>query len=410
MQGLILRGITCLTLTTVFFFSLVFVGNLQVRTVQGYEEVNGIIASDTTWTKMKSPYNLTGNVAIDKDVTLTIEPGVTVNLNKYYIVVNGTLSAKGSSTDNIFFNGGFTEGIQFTTLSAGWNQQSGTGCIIENAIIKSTLSISGGSPLISKNTINRIIGISGGSPIISKNTIIIEAKQYVGIVIINDNTALISDNTISGYFNDATICIEGGSPTIQRNRISNRNGYGYEDSCAAILIYYANYAYKVPNPLIQQNIITKSANGISLRGNSNPTIINNNFEDNSNYNLYMRSTTVNIEAANNWWDTTDTAVIDQKIFDFNDDFILGKVNYTPFLTATNPQAGPNLNAPIPTLAPTTFPTSTPNTSTPTSTANQTDYGDTVLFSWAAEIVIIALLSAIVVLLVINSIQMHKRNN
>ena len=54
--------------------------------------------------------------------------------------------------------------------------------------------------------------------------------------------------------------------------------------------------------------------------------------------------------------TTDTAVIDQKIWDYEDDFDLGKVNYAPFLTEANPEAKPDPNAPIPTPAPEQTPT------------------------------------------------------
>jgi heme-binding NEAT domain protein len=85
------------------------------------------------------------------------------------------------------------------------------------------------------------------------------------------------------------------------------------------------------------------------------------------------SVQVDINAANNWWGTTETATIDQKIYDYNDDFNLGKVNYTPFLTEPNSQAVPNPNAPTPTLAPTTPPTSSPSKSpTPSQEPQQPD--------------------------------------
>jgi hypothetical protein len=36
--------------------------------------VSGVITTDTTWTKRHSPYIVTGNLGIEKNVTLTIEP------------------------------------------------------------------------------------------------------------------------------------------------------------------------------------------------------------------------------------------------------------------------------------------------------------------------------------------------
>jgi hypothetical protein len=53
-------------------------------------------------------------VAVNNGVTLTIEPGVTVNLNSFYIRVNGTLTARGTDNDKISFNGGY---IVFTSVS-----------------------------------------------------------------------------------------------------------------------------------------------------------------------------------------------------------------------------------------------------------------------------------------------------
>ena len=81
-----------------------------------------------------------GNISVSQGVTLTIEAGATVNLNNYYMTVNGALVAKGTSTDKIQINGvsgtgpfmpppapnpyPFTYGINFTELSVGYNAQN----------------------------------------------------------------------------------------------------------------------------------------------------------------------------------------------------------------------------------------------------------------------------------------------
>jgi hypothetical protein len=113
----------------------VLVSNVYVNTVQlasagnpingiKVTTVGGIISDDTVWIKADSPYNLIGNILVDEGVTLTIQPGVTVNLNGYYIMINGTLAAIGNSNDEISFNGGR---IIFTQGSKGWNQQTQSG-------------------------------------------------------------------------------------------------------------------------------------------------------------------------------------------------------------------------------------------------------------------------------------------
>ena len=128
--------------------------------VKAQSGVISILGSDTVWTKANSPYSLAGPVVISEGVTLTIQAGATVNLNSYYITVNGTLRAIGNSADPIHFNGG---NITFTGYSNAWNEQTGSGCIIENAVLIST-SLYGGSVKINNNSINA--AVSGGSSVI----------------------------------------------------------------------------------------------------------------------------------------------------------------------------------------------------------------------------------------------------
>jgi len=316
-----------------------------------------IIKENTTWTKANNPYSLTGNVAVEKDVTLTIEPGVTVNLNGHYIRVNGTLIAIGRSLDNsILFNSG---SVEFTDESTGWDSQTGNGGIIKNAVINGSLTCYG-SPMVSQNTIKGVISVNGGSPTINQNTlsgwIIVQAGSpiisknillggYSFGVGISSGNAIVVDNTISGSFPDAAVGVGGGSPTIERNLISNDLSYGAPNNVQAGLRISGS-----SSPIIKQNTIIKNLIGIYLDGTPKPTIVNNNIEDNSDNVRLRPSTQVNIYAANNWWGTTDSAVIDQKIYDYNDDFNLGKVTFTPFLTAPNPQA-PSINTPISTSNP-----------------------------------------------------------
>jgi hypothetical protein len=59
--------------------------------------VNGTLNSNTTWTTANSPINLTADVTVNKEVTLTIQPGVTVNFGSYQLIVNGILNAKGTT-------------------------------------------------------------------------------------------------------------------------------------------------------------------------------------------------------------------------------------------------------------------------------------------------------------------------
>ena len=151
---------------------LAFVGSAHFGAATSGTNVSYIIGSDTTWTQVNSPYNFTGNVLVNNGVTLTIGADATVNLNSYYLRVNGTLiiqpgvtinmqiiseaiqvygvmSAIGTSNNPIYFNGGVywhnfptpfasTSSVEFYPSSQGWNQQANSGSIVENAIINST--------------------------------------------------------------------------------------------------------------------------------------------------------------------------------------------------------------------------------------------------------------------------------
>ena len=218
-------------LIAILLSGLTLVGTAHFSTVQASEEVTGVISSDTTWTKANSPYSLAGPVTVGNGVTLTIEAGVTVNLNGYKIQVNGILYARGSCANSIIFTSdpAGNEGIAFTAGSASWNEQTGTGCIIENSVLDSvSISINSASPKLSNNFItasaNAIDGsaifIDTGSPIISKN--IIEGD----IENLNSASPIITNNSITGGIYGMGALTS--SPIITHNNIKegSRRGFG----------------------------------------------------------------------------------------------------------------------------------------------------------------------------------------
>ena len=67
-------------------------GLLLLEDVQADTYINGTLNVNTTWTSANSPYTLTGDIIIDNGVTLTVQPGVTVNCGSYKIYINGALT------------------------------------------------------------------------------------------------------------------------------------------------------------------------------------------------------------------------------------------------------------------------------------------------------------------------------
>jgi hypothetical protein len=426
--------------------------NFRVQASQ-VSNINGIISSDITWTKENSPYTLTGNVLIDRGITLTIQPGAIIDLGGHYIEVNGTIRAIGNEVDEISINNG---SIEFGAASSSWNEQTSKGSVIENAVINnSPINIINASPKISYNIISsvgslRAIFINKGAPTISFNSIngnigteeslltpisnnvvtgniaiagsgtvsdnvvygyisvggsdgfsqVINNTVFNGISVGYD-TNVITNNTINGglvgislpttfvsnnpsnvswnYISDCETGIKGntGNPvTAEGNTIVNSKNYGIEIinnktifpltwnitgnlimncgfgiyGAAQIidnnLIMKNNYGLYGEATIIRDNTIAQNSIGVAVNSmgfSSSPVIFNNNIQSSSNYSLYLTpETAININATYNWWGTIDSQVINQAIYDFKNDFNLGKVSYNPFLTAPNSQA-PNMN-------------------------------------------------------------------
>lgn len=416
-----------------------------------------IITSDTTWTKTNSPYELTRNVLIDSGVTVAVEADAVVNLNSYYIRVNGTLivqpgvtinmgsrkftsgdeegtgvgsievngvmTARGTNANPIHINGensstgdalvdylldSSPSSVKFARSSIAWNETASSGCIIENAVLETTgitasssvkisnikvsgagISIADGSPVVSNNEVSGGISIVGGSPIIANNkltggNIHIYEEGIMGSPIITGNVISNSGISIGGSFKNSNGIILVENNVIQNSgqgiRVSDSD---YGDSrkpvtirCNTILdneigIAISDMISPSTMTTITNNNINNNDVGILIEAIPPSTIIYNNIYNNNNASIKLSwAASHDVNATLNWWGTTDASTIDKSIYDFNDDFNLGKVNYTPLLTAPNPQATPNPNASIP--SPETSPSQSPSPDTsPSPPENQT---------------------------------------
>jgi hypothetical protein len=395
----------------------VLVGYSHFVAAQNATNVGGTVASDAAWIKANSPYNLTANVFVNSGATLTIEADTTVDLNSHYIRVDGTLiieqgvviniksaaehgsiqvngvmTARGTRSNPIQINGAVSgqylspdySSIIFSQSSSGWNENNGSGSIIENAMVYSTyleiedslkivgvtfvdggISILDGSPVISNCSIGCRVSISGGSPVIAGNSIVGGFVSFYGKT--GGENVVISDNVISGAqttMGKGTAGIwfggsqeSGGHVLIQRNLIT--------DNQEGIQIFRPNFEELKTSLIIQNNTIANNTVAISVLSRCSPIIIWNNIYSFS-FNIQLsQDATDDIDAANNWWGTTDDNKISQSIYDSRNDSSLGTVTYDPFLTVLNPNATPDSSAssttiPVPTATPT--PTSTPSVS------------------------------------------------
>lgn len=316
--------------------------------VQKSGTIGGIISADTTLTADKS-YLVTSNLLVSTGVVLTIEPGTTIYFDcpssgALYLRVDGILIARGTANNPILFTKHpscpddrnytfwkieFTYGSPSAIFDASGNYLSGP--IIQYA----TLEFGGGvlltrsAPFINHNLFRDFYAGNAGS-----GAAIFSTGSHQ-----TDPSPTITDNII--VHNRAT-----GILTNQQAAIVRRN---------YIADNYRGLEVGVACGLYEHNVITRNGDDprsgtdlalLVLKGSEsfcgNLTIRNNNIF--ANRGPYDGGTIINADAdvSNNWWGTTDSATIAQRIYDFSDDFSVGHLNYTPFLSAPDTIAPPIL--------------------------------------------------------------------
>jgi parallel beta-helix repeat protein len=276
-------------ISTAIIMSLLLCGVPFVAlVVHADTSVSSTISQSTTWTLANSPYSLTQNITVNSGVTLTIEPGVNVNMPSNCILeVNGKLVAEGGSSQKINMQGGE---IHFGESSSGSTIKNAR-LDSTNLVVSSSVQISGntiigrgsstsfeailitaGSPIISDNSIfgaasQRGIRITGGSPTISNNGI-------MGMIISEEanGAPVISRNTIEG----GVLFSLGGTPTVSGNLITGFEYANYNGDIDALInrtsneylssgiVFVGDYSNALHDAVVTDNVILGSLDGISV--------------------------------------------------------------------------------------------------------------------------------------------------
>ncbi|MBT6938763.1 MAG: DUF1565 domain-containing protein, partial [Candidatus Marinimicrobia bacterium] len=337
----------------------------------GPTEVSGVISSNTTWSLLSSPYIATGNILVSEGVTLTIEPGVTVQLNNNaYILVQGELIAEGTSSNNITFDP-FGKGIHFGVTATDYDSLSNTGCRISYANISNPTSgnfdpvISGGrssTHLVtgeySSSSSNQQVSISISNCLIEDTYMVFtgwggkeisEKSFFTNNVFINGS--LEGDNAPNflvknNYFINSSF---GTSSFDFKNNIldgcsisrfySQLHGYGYHSQSYVFSNNYINTRitkFQGGESIDFENNTYYCESGDNVTGTVS-YFTGNNITGGTGYKYVMESSN-DLNAENNYWGTTSLDSVQGSIYDYNDDFNLGALDVDPILTSPSTAA------------------------------------------------------------------------
>jgi hypothetical protein len=387
-----MRKLACAIIIFLFSLSTFLVENADAST-----GVSGVLTSDTTWTAAQSPIQLTGPVCVNVGVTLTIEAGVTIDFDQYYLQVNGTIIARGTADNKIVLTTNkppqpILQQVQLMPSSTSWNDQTGSGCIIENAALNQVSVVARGcSPKISNNVFTKPFwiavqstegsillsdnvfqnvdteGISVGKLAVVTNNVFSVTTGDATAIVAHDN-AYVANNKIMSFYNGITV---DSHVTIKGNTVVNCSNAGIWCASDTITVesnYIANNHIGIlSGGITQYNTIINNEIGIQTQSPLVQATIKNNNIVGSTKNSMVLTSPVNVDATNNWWGTTDNHAINQSIRDYKNDFNLGTVTFVPFLTEPNPQA-PSSSDISNILTPADQPTSEPQN--PDATPNQ----------------------------------------
>jgi hypothetical protein len=374
----------------------------------GATEVPPVIEQDTTWTAAGSPYTVANTTSVAEGVTLTLEPGVTVELAEGVdLFVFGEILAMGTESETVLFTGAPTDAEPERWGSVVFEESSApavyadvddyqSGCMLEHCVFEyatRALRMGGASPYVHRcefrhNLVEDSTDSTGGAAMVIRQGSTPRIREchfhdnettdpYVGgALYIHDAGPVIQDCVfedndsayggaisaelmytpmVGNHFERNVSASEGGAVSLVScslgfygNEVADNTSWWGDGGGVHVCVTCSPHSA----PMMMDNTITGNvaqyhgAGGVGaayMRVFSYNDVHHNLLVDEPADFAWHNAHTEDPEwvrnpsIPNNWWGISDSAAIDEFIFDGNDDDAYGTVDYEPI--ADGPIAG-----------------------------------------------------------------------
>lgn len=338
--------------------------SLTVAQALAVTNVGGTITGTTTFTKANSPYVVNTHLLVDEGATLIIEPGTEIRVDSAVnFFVEGTFRAVGTVTDPIVFKSNSTtptrtswqgvhvrlmgivdsvifdycqfsssaEAIRVDAAKLSVTHSTFIGC--ERAML--IYDMTGTSFAATDNIIKH-----GGYGVKAHATGILSANEFAHL-----DGAIESEDldVIGNYVHDCgvgiNLIVRGNQ--VANNKVVNVTNMAYMINDQSItpssihhnLSAYNGYGYGMGlfSSSFQHNTSIHDSIGIDLWDAVAPSVFKNNCIDSCKSYYVMISGAYDTDISDNYWGTTDTAVLQTRMFDYYDNFVARKGFILPAL-------------------------------------------------------------------------------
>jgi hypothetical protein len=199
----------------------------------------GNISRSGTWVRDNIPYTIYQEAFVNPGVTLTIEPGTVVQLERVYdaLYVDGTLVARGTALNPIVFTSdeAVKQPGQWRVLD--FRSSATTNCVLENCIVECGASAAGGY--------NGSLQFEGAPPI-QVSGCVVRYSTNDGVYC-NASSPLFHNCQILNNSRDGIRTVNGSEPVVSSSTISGNAGLGVNNLDTSRIIRAENNYWGHPS-------------------------------------------------------------------------------------------------------------------------------------------------------------------